>query len=195
MFPDCNSTQRVVSFVRKGQKAQKKKKRPHVCFWGQADDWKILMDSRQHQYKVPPEIAATTLRPDMCVYSPKAKKVCFIELTSPAEENIALWRMQKTRKYLDLVEQARANGFNAKCRTIEVGARGFVSQPSMNVFSLLGFNDKEKTCIRKELSKIAIRCSHFIWINRENKEWSNPNRLSDQSLGQRPPDAQRNAST
>ena len=103
--------------------------------------------------------------------------------------------MQNTRKYLDLVEQARANGFNAKCRTIEVGARGFVSQPSMNVFSLLGFNEKEKTCIRKELSKIAIRCSHFIWINRENKEWSNPNRLSDQSLGQRPPDAQRNAST
>ena len=74
MFPDCNSTQRVVSFVRKDQKAQKKKKRPPVCFWGQADDWKILMDSIQHQYKVPPEIAATTLRPDMCVCTAQRRR-------------------------------------------------------------------------------------------------------------------------
>ena len=137
------------------------------------------MDTRQSLYHIPPEIASSNLRPDICVYSNKAKKVCFVELTSPAEENIASWRAKKTEKYLSLLEEARANGFKAYCRTIEVGARGFVSKPSMNVFSLFGFKDREKEGIRKSLSKIAIRCSHFIWISRESPSWSHPNRLFD----------------
>ena len=78
---------------------------------------------------------------------------------------------------MDLVEEAKSNGFSACCRSIEVGARGFVSKSSMNVFSLLGFNNKQKTDIRRELSRVAIRCSHFIWISRENPTWSNPNRI------------------
>ena len=65
-------------------------------------------------------------------------------MTSHAEENITSWRIKKTEKYLELLEEARANGSKAHCRTIEVGARRFVSKPSMNVFSLFGFNDKER---------------------------------------------------
>ena len=174
----CQSESNSIEFVKKGVKPKKRKK-PHTCFWGQADDWKILMDTRQKQYHIPPEIASSNLRPDICIHSTKTKKVCFIELTSPAEENITSWRIKKTEKYLELLEEARANGFKAHCRTIEVGARGFVSKPSMNVFSLFGFNDKEKEKIRKNLSKTAIRCSHFIWINRESKSWSHPSRLFD----------------
>ena len=41
------------------------------------------------QYQVPPSIASASLRPDICIYSETAKKVCFVELTSPAEENIS----------------------------------------------------------------------------------------------------------
>ena len=103
--------------------------------------------------------------------------MCFIELTSPAEENIGVWKMKKRAKYLDLVEEARSNGYKACCRTIEVGCRGFVSQSSMNVFSLLGFRGRQVSAIRRDLSRIAVRCSHFIWINRENKVWANPNRV------------------
>ena len=132
------------------------------------------MDTRQVQYSIPPQIAATLERPDVCIYSLEKKLVLFLELTSPAEEKITYWKL---KKYLTLVELAKANGFNAICRTIEVGARGFVSKPSMNVFSLLGITESEKIKLRKELSRVAIRCSHFIWINRENKQWSNPSRL------------------
>ena len=135
------------------------------------------MDTRQVQYCIPPQIAATLDRPDICIYSLEKKIVLFIELTSPTEENITYWKLKKTAKYLKLVELASANGFKALCRTIEVGARGFVSKPSMNVFSLLGITESAKTKLRKELSWVAIRCSHFIWINRENKQWSNPSRL------------------
>ena len=135
------------------------------------------MDTRLKQYQIPPSIASSTLRPDICVYSEQAKKVCFIELTSPAEENIQFWKLNKRQKYIGLVEEAKANGYTAMCRTIEVGARGFVSKSSMNVFSLLGFTSKKRNELKKNMSKVAIRCSHFIWINRNNASWESPSRV------------------
>ena len=135
------------------------------------------MDTRQKQYRIPPSIASSDLRPDICIYSEKGKKVCFVELTSPAEENIQTWKLNKKRKYFDLVEEAKSNGFSACCRTIEVGARGFVSKSSMNLFTMFGFNYKKKDDIRREMSKVAVRCGHFIWISWDNKSWSNPDRI------------------
>ena len=87
------------------------------------------------------------------------------------------WRQHKQMKYQELVEQARMKGFTAMCRTIEVGARGFVAKQSMSLFSMVGCDHKTRDTIRRELSKTSLRCSHFIWINRENKTWSNPARL------------------
>ena len=166
----------AIKFVKQGTKPQKRKK-TITSYWGTQTDWKILMDSRSSQYQVPPSIASTSQRPDICVYSESAKKVCFVELTSPAEENINLWKIKKREKYIDLVEEAKSNGYSACCRTIEVGARGFVSKSSMSVFSMFGIGFRQKETIRRELSKIAIRCSHFIWISRENRSWSHPNRV------------------
>ena len=176
---DCEKEERAenrIRFIKKGKIPYKSKK--HVCYWGKEDDWKIGMDTRQKQYHVPPEIASTELRPDICIHSIKAKKVCFIELTSPAEENINAWKNKKRVKYTELVEEARKTGYKAACRTIEVGCRGFVSQSSMNVFSMLGFRGKDLTSVRRDLSRIAIRCSHFIWLNRDNKEWASPARVT-----------------
>ena len=176
---DCEREENAdkrIRFIKKGKIPYKSKK--HVCYWGKEDDWKIGMDTRQKQYHVPPEIASTELRPDICIHSIKAKKVCFIELTSPAEENIDAWKNKKRVKYAELVEEARKNGYKAVCRTIEVGCRGFVSQSSMSVFSMLGFRGKVITSIRRDLSRISIRCSHFIWLNRENKEWASPARVT-----------------
>ena len=165
-----------IRFVKKGVKPTKQK-RKKTTYWGTADDWKILMDTRRVQYQVPPAIASTSQRPDICVYSLKAKKVCFIELTSPAEENVKLWKIKKRVKYIDLVEEAKSNGFKACCRTIEVGARGFLSDTSLGLFSMFGFTQKDIKKIGRHLSKTAIRCSHFIWINRENEAWGQPARI------------------
>lgn len=166
-----------IRFVKKGAKIPRKKPRKVYSYWSNFNDWKVLHDSRTKQYQIPPCIASSSLRPDICLYSVEGKKVCFIELTSPAEENIQLWKIKKRQKYLDLVEEAKSNGFSACCRTIEVGARGFVSKSSLNVFSLLGFSSKQKNDARREISRVAIRCSHFIWINRDNPTWSSPNRI------------------
>ena len=164
-------------FVKQGQPVRRATKKPRPTYWGEATDWKILMDTRQKQYQVPPNIASTSLRPDICVYSESTRKVCFVELTSPAEENIQIWKLKKREKYINLIEEAKTNGWKAMCRTMEVGARGFVSKTSLNIFSILGFSSKEQTTIRKELTKVAIRCSHYIWICRDNPEWASPARL------------------
>ena len=101
----------------------------------------------------------------------------FLELTSPAEENIQTWKKTKREKYTGLVDQAKSNGWNAICRTIEVGARGFVSASSMSVSSLLGLPRNKIDKVRRDMSKTAIRASHFIWISRENQTWSHPARI------------------
>ena len=168
--------QQQISFVKEGTKVKKKKKAT-CAFWGGFEDWKVLEDTRKRQIQIPPSIASTALRPDICVYSEMAKKVLFIELTSPSEENIQLWKVKKRQKYIGLVEEAKSNGYTAYCRTIEVGARGFVSSSSMNVFSMMGFSMKKKCELRRIMSKVAIRCSHFIWINRNNKQWNKPDRV------------------
>ena len=89
-----------------------------------------------------------------------------------------LWKLKKRTKYMDLVESAKANGFKAFCKTIEIGARGYVSRSTGNVFSFLGIRGRKFTDIRKQLSKVAIRCSHYIWVCRENPEWSKPDRVN-----------------
>ena len=71
-------------------------------------------------------------------YSESTRKVCFVELTSPAEENIQIWKLKKREKYINLIEEAKTNGWKAMCRTMEVGARGFVSKTSINSVSILG---------------------------------------------------------
>jgi hypothetical protein len=120
---------------------------------------------------------ASSLRPDICVYSPGRKKVVFVELTSPFEENIRLWKAKKQLKYAGLVDDAKSNGWDASCLTIEVGARGFVSLNTQSLFRFFGLTPKDSKIARKEISKVAIRCSHFIWISRCNPKWSHPARV------------------
>ena len=165
----------IIRFVKQGT-VVKKKRRKRGSYWGKHTDWKLLMDTKTKRYQIPSCIASSSQRPDICVYSEEAKKVCFIELTSPAEENVKIRRLEKTTKYIQLVEDAKSNGFTACCRTVEVGARGFVSESSMYVFGLLGFSGKQRRDLTKDMSRIAIRCSHFIWINRDNKQWGDPKR-------------------
>lgn len=159
-----------------GAKVPKKKKSP-ATFWHNGSDWKILVDSKKEPYQVPPQIVSTSLRPDVCIYSLTRKKVCFLELTSPFEENTQLWRAKKQLKYTGIVYDAKNNGWDATCKTIEVGARGLVSMNVPGLFRWFGLTSKDSNVARKEMSKIAIKCSHFIWISRNNEKWSHPDRV------------------
>ncbi len=165
------------SFVKEGTRVKSNTKKQRN-WWGVAKDWKILVDRRDQLYQIPPEIAASNLRPDMCIYSLASKKCLFVELTSPFEDNISKWKLKKSDKYNELVNQARHNGWTTVLKTVEVGARGFVNVDSLKLFRLVGLSYKQCNNIRRELSTIAIRTSHFIWLNRNNKEWAKPVRIS-----------------
>ena len=164
-----------ILFVKAG--APRAKKRVLPSFWHDGSDWIFLMDSRSAPYQIPPQIVSSSLRPDICVYSLSRKKVCFVELTSPFEENIRLWKAKKQLKYAGLVDDAKSNGWEASCLTIEVGARGFVSLNTHSLFRFFGLTPKDSKTARKEISKVAIKCSHFIWISRCNPLWSHPARV------------------
>ena len=169
------------SFVKKGYKKAIKVGKKDESWWGESKDHTILVDYRNHQYQIPPEIAASSQRPDMCVYSKATKRVLFMELTSPFEENMNLWSVKKKIRYQQLLLDAQSNGWQTELRTIEVGVRGFVAVQALGFFRRMGFVAKDCNKIRKEISKTAIRCSHFIWLNRENKDWCNPARIGGES--------------
>ena len=140
-----------------------------------ATDWVILVDLRKQQTHFPPHIITTADRPDIVMYSDQAKVVVLIELTSPAEENLEKWREVKLTKYEKLAENIRGGGvWKVFVFTIEAGARGFVAKRAGYVWRRLGLTEKEGRTLSQKISRTAIRCSHFIWICRNTKEWRSP---------------------
>ena len=143
-----------------------------------ANDWIIQVDTRQHQVPFPPHILTTTERPDIVMYSNTLKIVIIFELTAPAEENLEYWRKKKRTKYMKLAENIRNRCiWKTVVFTVEVGARGFVSKSFNGVCRRLGISNKHTTKLIKDVSRMSMRCSHFIWICRNNKEWKNPDSM------------------
>ena len=160
-----------IKFVKAGTPLRRKKTKK-VGLLDMANDWVLNVDLRDKQQAFPPEILVTKDRPDIVMYSREKKIVIILELTSPSEENIEKWRATKMTKYQLLAEHIREAGvYTPHVFTVEVGARGFVSNHSVYVFNSLGVKDRK---LVTKMSRCAIRASHFIWINRENKSWVNP---------------------
>lgn len=163
-----------VRFVEQGQKAKKKKK-DKTGILDTATDWVVQVDLRKKQTHFPPHIITTTDRPDLVLYSDRAKVVVMIELTSPIEDNLEKWRVLKSTKYEKLAENIREGGlWKPTVLTIEVGARGFVAKRTAGMWRRLGLAEKEGRKLTEKISRTAIRCSHYIWICRNTKEWATP---------------------
>ena len=67
-------------------------------------DWNLLVDLPGHNYVFPPEIYATSERPDIVIWSLTLHQAYIIELTCPAEEGIQTAAMRKLSKYTPLAE-------------------------------------------------------------------------------------------
>ena len=76
-----------------------------------ARDWKMLADIGR-QLVFPPEIATTTLRPDMVLWSRSLNNVFIIELTVPWEDSVDEAYERKHLRYDDLAAEARHHGWN-----------------------------------------------------------------------------------
>ena len=65
----------------------------------QASDWDFRFDLGSEPLQFPTEVAATTLRPDVVIYSRTKKIVIMLELTVPLEDRSHLAHDRKTSKY------------------------------------------------------------------------------------------------
>ena len=165
----------LVNFVKAGTRPKKKDKKVIRGVFDGATDWVLQCDLRNIQHPFPPHILVTTDRPDIVVFSNSTKRVIIIELTCPVEENLEKWREEKRSKYSRLAEAIEGAGpWKATVMTIEVGARGFVSKAVRSTCMKMGLDHKATGTLVREMSRMSIRCSHFIWINRENKNWETP---------------------
>ena len=117
----------------------------------------------------PPVIVVTAKRPDVTIYSTSEKKCVVIELTVPAEENLAQANNRKKCKYADLIHECQEAGWDVRYFPVEVGSRGFTNQTLRACFKYLDLSNKEIRLAIDEISKTALRATYTIWLARSNK--------------------------
>jgi hypothetical protein len=100
------------------------------------------------------------------IWSAAAKKVALIELTCPAEENIAAATVTKSARYAPLAELIRESGWEPAVFPIEVGARGHVAHSVRRCLATLGLGRPRCSRVCKALAVVAARCSYAIWLAR-----------------------------
>ena len=163
------------SFVPAGESPSASPTRPRLrTDLDGATDWKIIVDYDHEKIVFPPEIYATSQRPDIIIWSVQSRRVILIELTCPAEEGIEAAATYKKGRYselLDTINSERCPGWSASLKTIEVGARGFVARSTFWCFKSLGIKPRAMSKLRKELEQIASRCTYAIYLHRETSTW------------------------
>ena len=118
---------------------------------------------------IPHEIIITPLRVDMYIASRSTKVAIFIELTCPNDENIRIRCKEKNNKYAELAITQK-DGWKIHILTVVVGSKGFINKDSFsNLAVKLGLDNKNRNLLKCSLSKMSLRCSYVIWINRYNK--------------------------
>ncbi|KAG7478790.1 hypothetical protein JOB18_008583 [Solea senegalensis] len=75
-------------------------------------DWKLEVDLDKKLVFLP-EIVATTLRPDIVLWSPTTKLAYVVELTVPGEDGVEEAYERKKNKYSDLAAEASQNSWKA----------------------------------------------------------------------------------
>ena len=138
-----------------------------------ASDWKIVWDEDQFPVEFPQNIYNTPERPDIVVWSEKAKEVILIELTVGDESNFSDQVVRKEARYnRELIPGITASGWKAQLFTIEVGCRGFWHHTVPALFNYFGLARRKKKQALQDAALTALRCSYTIWLARSNRKWS-----------------------
>lgn len=121
-------------------------------------DWKMLVDIG-HQLIFPPEIAATTLRPDLVLWSPSLKCVHITEFTVPWEDSVEEAYERKKLRNTELAVDAQRRGWNAK--VCPVACRGFMASSTIMLLKDLDIHGQALS-----ISEGAEKSSEWVWIKR-----------------------------
>ena len=148
-----------------------------VPLFEQSDDWQLhwdlecQQDGQSKNRPFPPHIHSTPKRPDGVMYSDKLKTVMWLELTSPWEENLVESYVRKKGSYNKLESECGHNGWTVIPLYVEVGARGAINTTWGRMSKAMGMSKTESKKLRFKCSKIALRCSYFLYQSRKQKEW------------------------
>ena len=160
------------SFVAAGGRGKKRTSDPRSrCLLDYANDWKLQVDFEDRKLVFPPNICATSLRPDIVIYSALTRNVILLELTCCAEEGIDAAQLRKETRYAELMTTIAAQNWTAKLFTLEVGARGLIGSRTFRSFLTLGLTSAEARRLCKSLSEIVARCSYAIYLAHSTVVW------------------------
>lgn len=118
-----------------------------------------------------PEIVATTLWPDMVLWSPTTNLAYVVELTAPCEDGVEEAYERKKNKYSDLAAEASQNGWKTSIFLVEVGCRGFVATSTTSQLRKNGGKGCSLQQAIKSVSSAAEESSNWLWIKRKNPNW------------------------
>ena len=117
-----------------------------------ANDWKLMVDL-DNKAMFPLEVASTTMRPDVVLWSVSTMLLVIAELTVLWEENISVANEFKSNKYTKLIMQCRDSGYKVRFCSVEMGCRGYASRSLTFFLNQLGIRNK----LRENLVQGAVR--------------------------------------
>ncbi len=95
-------------------------------------DVEIYYDAGSRPRIIPPDIVATSNRPDLAIIKRKAKTVILFELTVLYQKNVQKDHPYKYYKYAHLAMDLLNIGFKVKFYTIEIDCRELISMENSN---------------------------------------------------------------
>ena len=141
----------------------------------------VHSDLGDKPWTIPPDILATSDRPDLVVLDPCEKCISILELTVPYETNIQSRHQYKCHKYAHLCIDLQSLGFSVKYFAIEIGCRAFISQPNskrlhafLKSVKGLKFNNRDFRSFKSTLCKTVITSSFVVFKSRFCKSWISP---------------------
>ena len=149
-----------------------------VPLFEESDDWELLFDldyepdGQVKNQAFPAHIATSSRRPDALMFSNKLKKVVWIELTSPWEDNCTKSYARKKGRYNKLEVAVKAAGWTPVALYVEVGTRGYINDTWGRMSKAVGMTRTQSKALRAKCGRTALRCSYFIYLSRKVKAWN-----------------------
>ena len=126
---------------------------------------------------IPPDILATSFRPDLVLINRNQKKIELLELTCSFEKNIETAHIRKAKKYNDLMVDLESVGWGVHLIPFEVGSRGQITRRNKNaLINVLKRNQIKvnNNILFKDLSKISLLCSYSVFQAHCVSTWTDP---------------------
>ncbi|RXN29065.1 hypothetical protein ROHU_018794 [Labeo rohita] len=157
-------------FVSEGGVRRSTRSRETARLFSSNQEWNMRVDL-DRQLRFPMEITITSLRPDIVVWSTKARSVHLIELTGPLEEGMEAAFERKKAKYSELAVECREAGWKTTSYPVEVGCRGFLGLSTIRLLREAGVTGGKLRRATKDLAEEAEKGSFWLWLRRKDRCW------------------------